>query len=38
VVYLNISDLMVSKKFYEKIGCFVFGGGIVSDYLIIKNE
>lgn len=35
---LNVSDLMVSKKFYEKLGFSVFGGAIESNYLIMKNE
>lgn len=37
-VSLNVSDLMVSKKFYEKLGFSVFGGNIESNYLIMKNE
>lgn len=37
-VSLNVSDLMVSKKFYEKLGFSVFGGDIESNYLIMKNE
>lgn len=37
-VSLNVQDLMVSKKFYEKLGFVVFGGDIESNYLIMKNE
>lgn len=37
-VSLNVSDLMVSKKFYEKLGFVVFGGDVESNYLIMKNE
>lgn len=37
-VSLNVNDLMVSKKFYEKLGFVVFGGDIESNYLIMKNE
>lgn len=37
-VSLNVNDLMVSKKFYEKLGFTVFGGNIESNYLIMKNE
>tara|TARA_B100000809_G_scaffold193813_1_gene192879 strand:+ start:29402 stop:29773 length:372 start_codon:yes stop_codon:yes gene_type:complete len=37
-VSLNVSDLMVSKKFYEKLGFSVFGGDIESNYLIMKNK
>ena len=37
-VSLNVSDLMRSKKFYEKLGFSVFGGNIESNYLIMKNE
>lgn len=37
-VSLNVSDLMVSKKFYEKLGFTVFGGNIESNYLIMKNK
>lgn len=34
---LNVQDLMVSKKFYEKLGFEVFGGDVESNYLIMKN-
>ena len=37
-VSLNVQDLMVSKKFYEKLGFVVFGGDIESNYLIMKND
>lgn len=36
-ISLNVSDLNVSKKFYESIGFEVFAGGLDQNYVIMKN-
>ncbi|MDZ7834388.1 MAG: VOC family protein [Alkalibacterium sp.] len=36
-ISLNVSDLNVSKKFYESIGFKVFAGDLDQNYLIMKN-
>jgi lactoylglutathione lyase len=37
-ISLSVKDLAVSKVFYEKMGFVVHGGGMESNYLIMKNE
>ena len=37
-ISLSVKDLAVSKAFYEKMGFVVHGGGMESNYLIMKNE
>lgn len=34
---LAVKDLEVSKEFYEKLGFYVFAGGMEMNYLIMKN-
>ena len=36
-ISLNVKDISVSKKFYEKLGFKVFAGDIKQNYLIMKN-
>ncbi|MET2985005.1 VOC family protein [Aureibaculum conchae] len=36
-ISLNVKDIKVSKKFYEKLGFSVFAGDIERNYLIMKN-
>jgi len=36
-ISLSVKDLKASKDFYEGLGFMVFGGGLESDYLIMKN-
>jgi len=36
-VSLSVKDLLVSKKFYEKLGFSVFAGAPEMNYLIMKN-
>ncbi len=35
---LAVKDLMISKKFYEKLGFRVFAGDPEKNYLIMQNE
>jgi len=37
-VSLAVSDINVSKDFYEKLGFVVFAGDVKMNYLIMKNE
>lgn len=37
-VSLSVKDLKVSKKFYEKLGFEVYGGGMEQGYLIMKQD
>ena len=34
---LNVTDLTVSKEFYEKLGFTTMGGSMEANYLIMKN-
>ena len=36
-ISLNVKDILVSKKFYEKLGFKEFGGDISQNWLIMKN-
>ena len=36
-VSLSVSDLKVSKSFYENLGFQVFGGDSAQNWLIMKN-
>lgn len=36
-ISLTVKDLVVSKKFYEKLGFSVFAGDLKMNYLIMKN-
>jgi lactoylglutathione lyase len=36
-ISLTVSDIRVSKDFYEKLGFEVFGGDISQNWLILKN-
>ena len=36
-ISLTVSDIRISKDFYEKLGFEVFGGDISQNWLILKN-
>lgn len=36
-ISLNVKDLKISKAFYENLGFTVFAGGMLQNYLIMKN-
>ena len=36
-ISLNVSDIAISKEFYEKLGFYAIAGDIKADYLIMKN-
>jgi predicted enzyme related to lactoylglutathione lyase len=37
-ISLAVKDLLISKTFYEALGCVVFAGDPEINYLIMKNE